>query len=320
MKIATSKLYLPRTGQVTSYADGDDGYFQAGNPRTTRFIDNLNGTISDRATGLQWVKQPELIIPGATGVQTANQIQAVKGAWADSVAYLAADLVAHNSKWWVCVLAHTGPGDASTDPDTDSTHWRETVWANITTDAVESWAKGATTTLTMTAHAFRVGQLVTISGVLYNTSVASAVNGNRVITAIATNTITVAVNTASEGTPVASAGAVLGANPVQLTWANAVANSLAMTYAGSTDWRLPNVFELLSLYDCSKAARPLLNSLFVGVVTGGYYWSSTTDGITTANAFYCLLGGWAAQCAGRAKTTATDYAYIVRGGRLNLNG
>jgi hypothetical protein len=56
MNIQTPKIRLPRTGQVTSYATGDDGYFQAGNPRKTRFVDNGNGTVSDRATGLMWVK------------------------------------------------------------------------------------------------------------------------------------------------------------------------------------------------------------------------------------------------------------------------
>lgn len=56
MRTRVSKFYLPQTGQTTSYADGDDGHFQAGNPRATRFVDNGNGTITDRATGLTWVK------------------------------------------------------------------------------------------------------------------------------------------------------------------------------------------------------------------------------------------------------------------------
>ena len=57
-RIDTPRLWLPRTGQTTSYAVGDDGYFQPGNPRKTRFVDNGNGTISDRATGLMWVQDP----------------------------------------------------------------------------------------------------------------------------------------------------------------------------------------------------------------------------------------------------------------------
>ncbi len=58
MKNETPKIFLPRTGQTTSYSAGDDGDVQAGNPRATRFVDNGNGTVTDRATGLQWVQDP----------------------------------------------------------------------------------------------------------------------------------------------------------------------------------------------------------------------------------------------------------------------
>ena len=83
---------LPKTGQTTSYSSGDDGDFQAGFARP-RFRDNNNGTITDFATGLMWVKQPELIIPGATGVHATNQIQVAKGDWANDTAYAKACLL-----------------------------------------------------------------------------------------------------------------------------------------------------------------------------------------------------------------------------------
>lgn len=48
---------VPRTGQVTSYAAGDDGATQAGIPLPTpRFTDNANGTLTDNLTGLVWLK------------------------------------------------------------------------------------------------------------------------------------------------------------------------------------------------------------------------------------------------------------------------
>lgn len=72
MRIETPRIFLPRTGQTTSYATGDDGDVQAGNPRATRFVDNGNGTISDRATGLQWVQDPSQITGfGTPGTPTA---------------------------------------------------------------------------------------------------------------------------------------------------------------------------------------------------------------------------------------------------------
>ena len=48
---------VPKTGQTTSYASYDDGYYEKGvqwpNPR---FTDNLDGTITDNLTGLIWMK------------------------------------------------------------------------------------------------------------------------------------------------------------------------------------------------------------------------------------------------------------------------
>ncbi len=48
---------VPRTGQTTEYTPGDDGEHQAGvawpNPR---FMDNLDGTVTDNLTGLIWLK------------------------------------------------------------------------------------------------------------------------------------------------------------------------------------------------------------------------------------------------------------------------
>ena len=47
---------LPKTGQTTSYRDGDDGYYQKGWTDTERFTDNGDGTVTDNATGLMWPK------------------------------------------------------------------------------------------------------------------------------------------------------------------------------------------------------------------------------------------------------------------------
>ncbi len=48
---------VPKTGQSTSYATFDDGYYQTGvtspNPR---FTDNFDGTVKDNLTGLVWLK------------------------------------------------------------------------------------------------------------------------------------------------------------------------------------------------------------------------------------------------------------------------
>jgi hypothetical protein len=48
---------LPKTGQTTKYATGDDGDLQMGVPwPKPRFSDNANGTVIDNLTGLMWLK------------------------------------------------------------------------------------------------------------------------------------------------------------------------------------------------------------------------------------------------------------------------
>jgi hypothetical protein len=140
---------LRRTGNAVSVVNGDDNWFQAGIPITAaqEFVDLGNGVVASLVTGLMWVKDVIRMIPGPAGVTPTNQVLAdgAKGNWADSVAYRAGDLVAHNTKFWVCAAAHTGPGDATTDPDVDAVHWRQTVWtgsaANLTTNIIPaSWA------------------------------------------------------------------------------------------------------------------------------------------------------------------------------------
>jgi len=48
---------VPKTGQTTVYATGDDGALQKGVAwPTPRFTDNGNGTVTDNLTGLIWTK------------------------------------------------------------------------------------------------------------------------------------------------------------------------------------------------------------------------------------------------------------------------
>jgi hypothetical protein len=48
---------VPKTGQTTKYADGDDGDLQKGvSWPTPRFTDNSDGTVTDNLTGLIWLE------------------------------------------------------------------------------------------------------------------------------------------------------------------------------------------------------------------------------------------------------------------------
>jgi Protein of unknown function (DUF1566) len=58
------KAPVPQTGQMTSYATGDDGDLQAGVTwPVPRFTDRGNGTVRDNLTGLIWLKQANCFGP-----------------------------------------------------------------------------------------------------------------------------------------------------------------------------------------------------------------------------------------------------------------
>jgi hypothetical protein len=56
--------HVVQTGQTVSYAAGDDGEIQAGvTPPTPRFKNNGDGTVTDKLTGLMWLKQDDCLGP-----------------------------------------------------------------------------------------------------------------------------------------------------------------------------------------------------------------------------------------------------------------
>lgn len=62
--VSTGLALVPRTGQITSQADGDDGNLQKGVAwPSPRFTDHGNGTVTDNLTGLVWTKNAQQV-PG----------------------------------------------------------------------------------------------------------------------------------------------------------------------------------------------------------------------------------------------------------------
>jgi glycine cleavage system regulatory protein len=60
--VASSTISLPKTGQSTIYATGDDASLQKGVAwPSPRFTDNSNGTITDNLTGLMWLREANCI-------------------------------------------------------------------------------------------------------------------------------------------------------------------------------------------------------------------------------------------------------------------
>jgi len=68
---------VPKTGQTTKYADGDDGDLQKGVAwPSPRFTDNGNGTVTDNLTGLIWLKNANCfgLKNWATALNDANTL------------------------------------------------------------------------------------------------------------------------------------------------------------------------------------------------------------------------------------------------------
>jgi len=69
-------------------------------------------------------------------------------------------------------------------------------------------------------------------------------------------------------------------------WADALTCCENSTFAGQTDWRLPNVRELMSIVDYSMPAAPFINQTAFPNTQSSFYWSSTTYVLSTASAMY----------------------------------
>jgi len=63
--------------------------------------------------------------------------------------------------------------------------------------------------------------------------------------------------------------------PSTMIWADAIINCEALEYAGHTDWRLPNVKELMSIFDYGVYS-PAINQTYFPNTKFGFNWSGTT--------------------------------------------
>jgi hypothetical protein len=94
------------------------------------------------------------------------------------------------------------------------------------------------------------------------------------------------------------------------SWANAVVRCEGLSYGGHTDWRLPNVNELLSIVNYSVSTPPINETYFPNPSLDDW-WTSTTFAGNTTYAWAVYFGG-GGSTAGMIKTTATQNVLCVR--------
>ncbi len=94
--------------------------------------------------------------------------------------------------------------------------------------------------------------------------------------------------------------------PYTVHWDTALARAEASTLAGHTDWRLPNIKELLTIVEV-RCEDPVLNSqVFPATGTVGTYWSATPD-VNFSSAVWALDFG-----TGRTTNPDRDRFHYVR--------
>lgn len=95
------------------------------------------------------------------------------------------------------------------------------------------------------------------------------------------------------------------------TWEVAISSCEALNYAGYTDWRLPNVRELVSIVDYGVASPSINSNFFPDTPVSGMYWTATTYVPDTTKAWYVLFN---AGSLGGVSKTGSNYVRCVRGG------
>jgi hypothetical protein len=319
-----SLVSLPSTGQTISYASGDDGAVRKGIPWPgTRFTDNQNGTISDRLTGLIWLKNAgcfnarnwtdalgaaNQLATGACGLSDGS----TAGQWRMPNVIELESLVDVERSNPALPAGHAFSNVANT-------YWSSTTYRGLTT---QSWVID-----------FRDGRY--INDTINNTKT-SAAHGVWAVKSGASGAIKLPATgqfivyasgddaSAHSGVPLTSPRFVDGGNGtvtdtvtgliwlkkadcIRQPWAGAVGavNALASGQCGLTDgstagsWRVPNRSEMLSLVDRAETNQALRfntvflkadksvdqPAIFTNFVETEFYWTSSTDFADTSQAW-----------------------------------
>ena len=104
--------------------------------------------------------------------------------------------------------------------------------------------------------------------------------------------------------------------PGEVVWTAGLSACEGLTWpvGGFTDWRMPNILELLSINNFSAATNPTSYPPFV--VGSDYYWASTTVAVLTDRANMARFNA-IFSATNALKTPTTNFVLPVRGGRFN---
>lgn len=278
---------LPRTGQTVSYAAGDDFSAQKGIAwPSARFTDNGNGTVTDRLTGLVWMKNAGCFNPmnWSAALTAANQLASGACGLTDGSVAGQWRMPNVNELESVVDVSRANPAVSASAPFTNialaNAYWSSTTYTALTTNAMAirftdgRWINGADpgdgsfnnakTTSTNSLWAVRSGGAGLVQ--LLATGVYAGQGGGSFGTADDASLQLGAPLTSprfidnGNGTLIDTVTGLTWlkkADCIRQSWSGALAavNNLASGQCGLTDgstagqWRMPNRQEMLSISD-----------------------------------------------------------------------
>lgn len=267
-----------QTISYTSTVFGEDHDYATRTPSCTP---NGDGTVTDNVTTLVWQQVDDL----------------TRRTWADAATFCAS-LGLPGSGWrlptaWELVtLMFVGKAPPIVNetcfPGTQSIHY----WASLP----------GSTAGTAWAGSFANGQIETLNATVE--LAVRCVRGGPIGPALLDN---------ADGTVTDAARGLTwqqADDGVKKTWYDALTYCEGLTLGGVSDWRVPNVKELISILD--HARSPPFEQTFFPSTQPAYYWSSTTER-TWGGAWQASFQTGKVTGVG-GKAYANDYARCVRGG------
>lgn len=110
-----------------------------------------------------------------------------------------------------------------------------------------------------------------------------------------------------------SAGKTCTGSPATYTWGEALRAAQGYSFAGYSDWRLPNIKELATIVERRCYSPSFNETIFPEVMSsGGIYWSSSPVAGDPAGAWVVDFGYG---LDGEAQNSGRLYARLVRGGQ-----
>jgi hypothetical protein len=299
---------LLKTGQTTSYLNGDDGSYQKGVSRVFT-TGGINGLLWQRCSAGQ---NNDDSCSGTAQTYT----------WVQANNYC--NTLNLEGKTWrlptVLEIGNIYDYEKSSGPKLNSNVFPNTqsnsFWSSTTVQ--HSLNPNTSCLVNFSAGSAGVGFGVKTSS-FYVRCITEASMPLSNYTDNGNGTVTDSINGLIWQKCTAGLGTTLGdcstGNLNSFTWSNAINYCEGLTLGGRSDWRLPNINELGSLIDYTKASNPTIDSTaFPNIPASDIYWSSTTNVNNTNTLWVVTFRGGGSSMIGTAnKNSSPVYLRCVTG-------